>query len=135
MNLRKLAIFGMTTAIAVSAGCTIAPKSFLQANDPAPLVRARALGLGRGLPDSQVIPQLIGQLNDADAVVRMTASEELKRRSGQDFGYKPWADPAERAPAVAKWQSWWAAQPGQSAGRTNSQVSPTHARRRLFRRW
>jgi hypothetical protein len=74
---------------------------------PAPFVRARAVGLGEQLPEWQVIPALLDRLNDHDAVVRLSAHEELRKRTGQDFGYVPWADAAERAPAVARWRSWW----------------------------
>ena len=39
--------------------------------------------------------------------VRLTSFEELKRRTGQDFDYLPWADDAERERAILRWQSWW----------------------------
>ena len=97
----------VAVGLATASGCTIAPKSFLRHEDPAPIVRARSLGMGRDLPESYVIPTLIGKLDDEDAVVRMTAHEELKRRTGRDFHFLPWAGPAERAPAVASWRNWW----------------------------
>lgn len=106
MRLRRGRLFIASTALI--AGCTIAPRDFFRSNDdPAPVVRARSLGLGRGLPEEYVIPTLIAKLHDPDAVVRMTAHEELRRRTGQDFGYAPWADPTERAPAVNAWNRWW----------------------------
>jgi hypothetical protein len=74
---------------------------------PAPIVRARSVGLGEQLPESQVIPPLIDRLDDSDAVVRLSAHAELRKLTGQDFGYVPWADAAERAPAVARWRAWW----------------------------
>ncbi len=98
---------GTLVLLVLTSGCTIAPRHFFRLNDPAPLVRARALGLGRDLPDEVVVPSLIEKLNDPDGVVRMTAHEELRRRTGQDFGYAPWAGPAERAPFVASWRQWW----------------------------
>jgi hypothetical protein len=100
------------TVLGLSAGCTLAPRSFVQANDPAPLVRARAMGLGGSVPESVVMPSLIAKLNDPDAVVRMTAIEELRRRTGQDFGYAPWEDEGGRAQSVMAWQNWWKAQQG-----------------------
>lgn len=120
----------------LGVGCSIAPKSFVQVNDPAPLVRARALGLGQGMADSEVVPTLIAQLNDPDAVVRMTAFEQLKQRTGQDFGYKPWGDPHERAPSVAAWRSWWNGQQGRAyaSSQSGQRVTPTQQRRGLFRR-
>ncbi len=97
----------MTSVVAIAAGCSLAPKNFKGINEAEPLVRARAIPLGRGLPEKKVIPGLISSLDDHDPVVRMAASEELKSRSGQDFGFVPYAEPQERAPAVSKWRSWW----------------------------
>ncbi len=93
--------------MALGLGCSIAPKTFQSLSNPAAIVRARAVGLGTQLPEWQVIPPLIERLNDADAVVRLSAHEELRRRTGQDFGFVPWADAAERAPAVQRWRDWW----------------------------
>lgn len=94
-------------ALTLGLGCSIAPKTFRGLANPAAIVRARAVGLGDGLPEWQVIPPLIEHLDDLDAVVRLSAHEELRKRTGQDFGYVPWADAAERAPAVARWRAWW----------------------------
>jgi hypothetical protein len=92
---------------ALGLGCGIAPKHFGALADPAPMVRARAVGLDDQWPETVVVPALIARLNDKDPVVRLSAHERLKRRTGQDFGYVPWADAQERAAAVARWQSWW----------------------------
>jgi hypothetical protein len=93
--------------LGLGLGCSIAPKSFRALTNPAAIVRARAIGMGDHLPEWQVVPPLIDRLNDPDAVVRLSAHEELRHRTGQDFGFIPWADAAERAPAVARWQAWW----------------------------
>ena len=98
--------------LGLSAGCSLAPKSFVQSNDPAPLVRARSMALNQSQPDSVMVPALIARLNDPDAVVRMTASEELKRRTGQDFNYAPWEDEQGRAQSMMAWQNWWKAKQG-----------------------
>jgi hypothetical protein len=108
MNGRAAKAAIVAVAALLAPACSIAPKSFRQANDPAPLVRARAVGLGRGLPDSVVIPRLLAQLNDPDSVVRMTAHEQLRQRTGLDFGYVAWGGPEDRAAAVAEWNRWWA---------------------------
>lgn len=106
MNVRR---FGWALPFLVlSGGCSIAPKSFRGIDNPAPLVRARAAGLGRGLPDQQVIPALVDKLSDPDPVVRLTSHEELKKRTGKDFGFVPWDDPAPRARAVERWKAWLA---------------------------
>jgi hypothetical protein len=75
----------------------------------APIRRARAVELSQGLPDGKVVPALLNHLDDTDPVVRLTAHEELKRRSGKDFGYVPWADRSERVSAMARWRAWWSA--------------------------
>lgn len=87
-------------------GCGLAPHSFRKIKHPAPLVRARSVGLGDREPDSQVVPALIGRLDDEDPVVRMAAHEELRQRTGQDFGYVAWSSPEERAQAVSRWRTW-----------------------------
>jgi HEAT repeat protein len=88
-------------------GCTIAPKTFFDLKNPAPLVRARASQMGGPLEDEVVVPSLIERLDDPDSVVRLTSFDELKRRTGQDFGYKPWHDAQERAAAIGQWRAWW----------------------------
>lgn len=97
----------LVLVLAWSAGCSIAPKNFRNVSDPAPLVRARAVGLGRRLPGGVAIPALIDRLNDPDQVVQLSANEELKRRTGQDFGFVPWADKAEQGQAIARWRAWY----------------------------
>jgi len=106
--------FVATTAagLLVAAGCTIAPKTFFDVRNPAPLVRARASQMGGPLSDEVVVPSLIERLDDPDSVVRLTSFDELKQRTGQDFGYKPWLDAPERAVAVGKWRAWWEANRG-----------------------
>lgn len=103
------------------AGCGVAPHNFRELSDPAPLTRARAVGLGKNLPAREVIPALIGRLDDRDPVVRLSANEELKRRTRQDFGFVAWGDAQERAPAVARWKAWWNAH---QAGLVNSRRNP-----------
>ena len=43
---------------------------------------------------------------DNDPVVRLAAHEELRRRTGQDFGYVPWASAEERTRAIDRWRGW-----------------------------
>src|SRR5438270_10279574 len=103
---RSLAGVLWVLALAPCWGCGLGPRTFGKIQHPAPLVRARAIGLGAGQPDSQVVPALVGRLGDADPVVRLAAHEELRRRTGRDFGFVPWASGAERAGAIARWRSW-----------------------------
>jgi hypothetical protein len=100
-------LFVLAAAIGLGTGCSIAPKSFRKLTDPAPIVRARSVGLGDNLPPDQVIPRLIDRLEDKDRVVRMAAFEELKKETGQTLGYLPWAPDADRAAGVARWREWW----------------------------
>lgn len=99
----------------MACGCSIAPRNFRGMTHPAAITRARSVGLGRGLPDSQVIPTLIAKLDDPDPVVRLSSHEELRRRSGKDFGYLPWAPPEERAKSIAQWRGWWEQRQGSLA--------------------
>src|SRR5262249_8355548 len=105
-----------------STGCGIAPRSFRGLTHPAPIERARAVGRGDELPDGAVVPALIQRLDDPDPVVRLSAHEELRRRTRQDFGFVAWATPAERA-RVARWRFWWQATPS-STGLVRSRGVP-----------
>jgi len=97
-------------------GCKVGPKNFFSLTNAAPHVRSRAVTLGDALPESVAVPALIDRLEDTDSVVRLSAHETLKRRTGQDLGFVPWADPATRGRAVARWRAWWGArQAGQPA--------------------
>ena len=87
-------------------GCAHGPRSFRKVQSQAPLVRARAVGLGRRQSDSRVMPVLVARLSDSDPVVRLAAHEELRKRTGQDFGYVPWASPEERAGPTERWRAF-----------------------------
>ncbi|HEV3122119.1 MAG TPA: hypothetical protein VGY53_09460 [Isosphaeraceae bacterium] len=63
--------------------------------------------MGDNLPDDVVIPALLDRLEDRDAVVRVSASESLKKRTGTDLGFVAWAEPAAREKAVQQWRAWW----------------------------
>ena len=89
------------------AGCGIAPKTFQNVTDPAPIVRARSVGLSQGLPESKVVPALLDRLEDKDPVVRLAAAEELRQGTGRNFGFVPWASETDRARAVTRWRDWW----------------------------
>jgi hypothetical protein len=90
----------------------------------APLAQARAIGLVSRVPDSRVVPALVGQLDNRDPVVRLAAHEELRRRTGQDFGYVPWALEEERSGAVERWQAWVGQDRLSTAQMLKSSVSP-----------
>lgn len=109
----RLRVFGALLAICAGmAGCATGPLSFRAIDHKSPIYRARAAMMGERLPDRKVAPRLIEHLSDPDALVRMTAHEELQRRSGGlDFGFVPWTPPENQATAIAKWKEWWESQP------------------------
>lgn len=101
-----IARIGVAGALVLPAGCAHSPWYTRKMRQGAPLAQARAIGLASRAPDSRVLPELVGQLNNSDPVVRLAAHEELRRRTGQDFGYVPWAPPEERSGAIERWQAW-----------------------------
>jgi hypothetical protein len=123
---RSLAAGILVTALAPCWGCGLGARDFRKIQHPAPLVRARAVGNGDSRPSSQVVPALIGRLEDPDPVVRLAAHEELRRRTGRDFGFVPWAGSEERAGAITRWRTWLLgpAMPAESVGPTRVQPPP-----------
>ncbi len=132
--MKRVCLVGLLLPLAASgAGCSLAPKSFRDMIHPAPIVRARAVGLDDKQPERVAIPALIDRLNDSDRVVRMTAKERTRR----DFGFVAWADPKERAAAVDRWQAWWKdrkAQFGYSKDESLTRVNTRPARGRRIGR-
>lgn len=112
---RSVAVIGLVAIAASLAGCSLGPRNFRKINHPAPLVRARAISLGYRQPESVVMRSLVGRLDDPDVVVRMAAHEELKQRTGRDFGYVPWAGSEERAASISRWHAWLGGSPAVAA--------------------
>ncbi len=136
--MKRVCLVGLLLPLAASGvGCSLAPKSFRDMIHPAPIVRARAVGLDDKQPERVAIPALIDRLNDSDRVVRMTANDGLKERTRRDFGFVAWADPKERAAAVDRWQAWWKdrkAQFGYSKDESLTRVNTRPARGRRIGR-
>ena len=82
------------------------PRNIRKSQNSVSLVRARAVGQAGRRPDARVIPALVERLSDPDPVVRLAAHEELRKRTGRDFGYVPWANTEERAVAIGRWRDW-----------------------------
>jgi hypothetical protein len=116
------------------AGCSLAPKSFRDMIHPAPIVRARAVGLDDKQPESVAIPAMIERLDDPDRVVRMTANDGLKERTHRDFGFVAWAAAEERAKAVDRWRAWWKERQAQAAYPKDENLTKVSARP-ARRRW
>ena len=56
--------------------------------------------------------------------MRLAANEELRQRTGRDFGYVPWASPEERAGAIARWRSWLSGPPMPAGSLQSPEVPP-----------
>ena len=92
-------------------GCGLAPHSFRKLQPTPATVRARSVGARPHDADPQVVPALVNRLDDEDPVVRLAAHEELRKRTGKDFGFVAWSSPEERAAAIGRWRSWLTAPP------------------------
>jgi hypothetical protein len=129
---RWIGIFVLAATIAMASGCAHGPRRFEKVDSPAPVVRARAVGLGVRRPDHEVLPVLLTRLLDSDPVVRLAAHEELRKRTGQDFGYLPWASAEERSIAIDRWRAWMSQ--GQAGVTPSPQLTSTTAPKRTVRR-
>ena len=87
-------------------GCGMVSRNFPTMQNPAPVVRARTIARNDSRLSTRELPVLLGRLEDADPVVRLAAHEELRRKTGRDFGFVPWGSPEERSLAVGRWRSW-----------------------------
>jgi hypothetical protein len=130
----SLLMASLLALVPLVGGCRTGPKSFASVNDPSPLMRARAIGLGEGQPDAVAVPALLSRLSDPDPVVRLAAHEAIKKRSGQDFGYQPYREPNEQPEAIAQWQAWWQARASQAGVATATRETESVTRGRGWRR-
>ena len=106
----------LLVATAGLPGCKVGPRDFRSLANAAPHVRSRAATMGDALPEEVAVPALIDRLRDPDEVVQLSANASLKRRTGQDFGFRPWAETGEREASIRRWESWWR---GRLAGLNN----------------
>ena len=60
--------------------------------------------------DRALIPDLIGLLEDPEAIVGRAAYTALKTLSGKDLGPASSASASERAAAIREWRAWWSKQ-------------------------
>jgi hypothetical protein len=65
---------------------------------------AKVLG---DIGDERAIEQLVRQLRDPDRFVRDHSGQALKKITRQNFGYDPFAEPAQREAATKQWEEWW----------------------------
>ncbi|WP_435017487.1 hypothetical protein TA3x_005100 [Tundrisphaera sp. TA3] len=128
-------VLSLMPVVALAAGCSLAPKSFRDMAHTAPIVRARAVGLGDKQSAAVSVPAMIERLDDSDCVVRMAANDGLKTRTGKDFGFVPWGGAEERAEATSRWKAWWSGQ-GQSVSpspQSSAKVATRNVRARRRR--
>jgi hypothetical protein len=111
----------VASAVLLGSGCGLTPHAFRKYQPPAAAQRARTT--------SDVLPALVARLDDDDPVVRMAAHEDLRRRTGQDFGFVPWAPREERAAAVQRWRDWTASHARAEVFPVSSPNPPRRTRR------
>ena len=81
------------------------------ATDPDPESKIPAIEQAVRNKDRKVIPQLVTDLDDEDAAVRLYAIGALRRFTGEDHGYRCYDDAQARKRAVEEWKQWLAKQP------------------------
>jgi hypothetical protein len=78
-------------------------------HDPNPSIRCQAVTEVQRRSSLEDVPAVIELLDDEDATVRVMAGRTLTAITGQDSGYRAYAEPAELRAQVASWRAWWAA--------------------------
>lgn len=93
----------------VAAGCDLSVRNVsvsrgLQSEDPS--LRLTSAVKAANENDRSALPLLVERLEDDSPDVRMFAIEALRRMTGEDFGYRFYADEMDRAKAVKRWRKW-----------------------------
>ncbi|MBF0254740.1 MAG: HEAT repeat domain-containing protein, partial [Candidatus Omnitrophica bacterium] len=70
-------------------------------------VRRTAIGIAAALKTRQAVSALVTALQDPSREIQKSASEALKKITGEDFGFKPTATEKARNEAVEMWKFWW----------------------------
>lgn len=97
-------LIGAFAAGVLVASCGYPPRGF-DSSDP--VERFRAAIDAEKNNDPRVIPELIKLLDTDDAVVRLGASRELERLTGQTMGYNHAAPDEDRQKAIQAWVAWY----------------------------
>jgi len=98
----------LAVAILAASGCGHGPRSV---SDPDPAEKIPAIEEAVRRHDARVIPQLIVDLKSDDPAVRFYSIDALRSLTGQDCGYRYFAEEDERKAAVERWNQWLVNQP------------------------
>jgi hypothetical protein len=95
----------LATALMIVGGCSepTGPKT-VASKDLS--VKIPAFKHAAETKDRTALAEMVRDLNDNDAAVRLYAIEGLHRLTGEDFGYHYYDDAEARKPAVEKWRHW-----------------------------
>ena len=74
--------------------------------DPDPANKIPAIRAAGDRKDRSALPLLVKDLNNEDPAVRFYTIEALSRFTGSTMGYVYYAEPEQRAAAVAQWEQW-----------------------------
>ena len=75
--------------------------------EPDPEIRRAAILAAAMSEDKSFVPDIVSLLSDPSPTVWHAVPVALKMLSGQDFGPKVNASPAEREQARTRWDEWW----------------------------
>ena len=90
-----------------------------------PLVRVEATVRAEREGRRDLVAYLVENLSHEDANVRMVSGVALRRLTGEDFGFLPYATPHARAEAVDRWRQWLStAPPGFEASGSEGESPP-----------
>ena len=107
---RALAIVAIATSFSGCASATYDPATGILSVDLThrdPLVRIRALVVAERDGRHDLIPLLFDNLAHEEGGVRMLASTALRKLTGSDFDFKPYANLGDRAKVIDRWRAWW----------------------------
>ena len=93
------------SVVACCASCT-APRPPLVVTDDDPGVKIPAISKAVREHDQSVIPQLIRELDNDDAAVRIYAIHALRDLTGERLGYEPYLDEDHRKASIERWKKW-----------------------------
>lgn len=104
----RVAIFTLASASAGAVGCMPTVGVSADFDSALPQDRLAAVARARRTNDQEAVVPLIEMLMSDDPLIRLVASDTLKRLTNEDFGYDPGAPDADRRAAAERWAEWHA---------------------------